>query len=571
MRCEESLESPILKRVPAGTVTEVLALGRGFTDRRVCVREADGSKGWVSLVAQDLTPLWREAPRLEFRGASSSSPSPEPLQAPKEAAGGIRKEANHAVESLELLEVPEGAAGAPHVEARHATEEGPLSEPDTARVQFEEATLPTPLLGTLAPPQEDAGCSRPEASPLAHPGADKAPDGERGPGELQGGACRPGSWLESVSTSVLRAEESLESELLERMPAYSIVQLLGVGSDPEGRRVRVRTSSSLEGWVSLVSQNRTPLWRPLQCEASVVMGGCIEVRPYTPADRQRIFEIERGSFAECEHSLEMWLGRSALPGSRCFVDVAVAGGSMVVGYIAWVQQELDGGEERPHFLNILSLAVAPSHRGLRVGEQLLRWAQEKGVLRFPACLFAVLHVRTDNLSAQRLYKRNGYWPMTVMRQYYGDCDALEMLRELPALQGRVTDPAIVLQMASMGFPREDVESLLRLCQGNPARAVALLLGDLPYFFPEAPRSQTTAGESKAWAHLLQQEIQQVQGLEVHMPGTRWVPAAEHARARRPAPSAAPPAASPARLPPPMVLAAQRYAAQQNAALKGGGR
>jgi ribosomal protein S18 acetylase RimI-like enzyme len=57
-------------------------------------------------------------------------------------------------------------------------------------------------------------------------------------------------------------------------------------------------------------------------------------------------------------------------------------------------------------LNLHDLAVAPSHRGKGVGRRLL--AAVEDAARAAGCCKVTLEVRTDNLTAQKLYRALGY-------------------------------------------------------------------------------------------------------------------------------------------------------------------
>lgn len=87
--------------------------------------------------------------------------------------------------------------------------------------------------------------------------------------------------------------------------------------------------------------------------------------------------------------------------------------------------------------DIMTLAVAPGHRGQGLGdrlvEALLARAQDRGAGS------VMLEVRADNEPARRLYARHGFREVSVRRRYYqpGDVDAIVMRRGLDSVGGDV--------------------------------------------------------------------------------------------------------------------------------------
>lgn len=138
----------------------------------------------------------------------------------------------------------------------------------------------------------------------------------------------------------------------------------------------------------------------------------------TADDIDAVLEIERASFTT------PW-SRAAFAAEVADNDLAYylvgeADGA-VVGY-AGVWIILD----EAHVTNI---AVLPAYRGQGLGEQLLTalmaYAKKRGALSM------TLEVRVSNEGAQRLYRRLGFMPRGIRKQYYSDTkeDALIMWKE----------------------------------------------------------------------------------------------------------------------------------------------
>lgn len=202
------------------------------------------------------------------------------------------------------------------------------------------------------------------------------------------------------------------------------------------------------------------------------------VRPYWKEDYQVLREIELSSFGPTEWLLDTWVRLATSASHSCFVDVAVVR-ERVVGYIAWAREFRDNPmSNTPELVAIMSLAVEPSWRGRRIGEQLLRRVEEDS-RKFEDAEFISLHVRKDNPQAQRLYVRFGFRRIAIVTNYYGDCDAWVMKRELPRAHERQVSATHIAELVSLGFARDDVERSLRWTWSNVNLALDLLTGDVP--------------------------------------------------------------------------------------------
>jgi len=146
-------------------------------------------------------------------------------------------------------------------------------------------------------------------------------------------------------------------------------------------------------------------------------------------DRQNeVFRIERESFDGIEKCLEVWLKRALGLEASLFVDIAVDRSDNVVAYCVWTVTREDLADYE--LLSVLSLAVAPESRGQGIGAKMLKWAEEKGKLRFPRASHITLHVRVDNDSALRLYERCGFTVKSHMPDFYDNADGYCMAKSL---------------------------------------------------------------------------------------------------------------------------------------------
>ncbi len=108
----------------------------------------------------------------------------------------------------------------------------------------------------------------------------------------------------------------------------------------------------------------------------------------------------------------------------------------VVGYGGfWVV--LDEG-------HITNIAVHPAHRrrgvGMAILENMMQYAANLGIN------WMTLEVRASNISAQLLYKRNGFIKVGRRPKYYGDEDAFLMVcEELPGADPDFADDAAIVR------------------------------------------------------------------------------------------------------------------------------
>lgn len=83
--------------------------------------------------------------------------------------------------------------------------------------------------------------------------------------------------------------------------------------------------------------------------------------------------------------------------------------------------------EREHIGYVDTLEVLPAYRRHGVAHALLTFAQE--TLRLAGCRHMLLHVASNNLAAQALYRKHGYKRRDMIANFYPDgTDALLLIR-----------------------------------------------------------------------------------------------------------------------------------------------
>eukprot|EP00930_Biecheleria_cincta_P066224 TRINITY_DN5227_c0_g2_i1.p1 TRINITY_DN5227_c0_g2~~TRINITY_DN5227_c0_g2_i1.p1 ORF type:complete len:631 (+),score=176.81 TRINITY_DN5227_c0_g2_i1:76-1968(+) len=92
--------------------------------------------------------------------------------------------------------------------------------------------------------------------------AKEAAEASKPPSEHANARYSSGMILESVATTIMRAAEDMDSDIVLRLAANSLVQVLEIGTGPTGKRVRVRArAGGEEGWVSVIAQNGSLLFK----------------------------------------------------------------------------------------------------------------------------------------------------------------------------------------------------------------------------------------------------------------------------------------------------------------------
>jgi len=148
----------------------------------------------------------------------------------------------------------------------------------------------------------------------------------------------------------------------------------------------------------------------------------VRLREMTWQDIPVLAGLDRKLFADDAWDEPTWWAELAGRPRRDYV-VAVEG-ERVLGYAG-----LDHG---PDVSDVMTIAVAPGHRGRGVGDELMTELTRRGTGAGAGAL--MLEVRADNAAALRLYERHGFEQVGVRRRYYqpGDVDAVIMRRRVGA-------------------------------------------------------------------------------------------------------------------------------------------
>ncbi|HTP17893.1 MAG TPA: ribosomal protein S18-alanine N-acetyltransferase [Streptosporangiaceae bacterium] len=154
---------------------------------------------------------------------------------------------------------------------------------------------------------------------------------------------------------------------------------------------------------------------------------CPALRPMTMADIPGVLDLEHALFGQEAWSWQMLAGElRQQPASRYYLVADDAG--LIAGYAGL----LAAG----HQADVLTLGVAAGRWGQGIGSALLAALLAEAARRGATEVF--LEVRTDNIRAQRLYRRYGFTEVGIRKGYYqpSGADALVMRRA-----GRAGGPA----------------------------------------------------------------------------------------------------------------------------------
>ena len=141
-------------------------------------------------------------------------------------------------------------------------------------------------------------------------------------------------------------------------------------------------------------------------------------------DIDACLELEHELFTDDAWSPELFWSELAQHESRHYlvaVDDSAGDGGAVVGYAGLAVADDEG--------YVQTLGVVGTHQRRGIGAQLLAAlvdeAADRGARRIG------LEVRTDNVAAQKLYRRFGFAPVGVRRGYYqpSGADALVMMTD----------------------------------------------------------------------------------------------------------------------------------------------
>ena len=141
------------------------------------------------------------------------------------------------------------------------------------------------------------------------------------------------------------------------------------------------------------------------------MSAPIFIRPFRLQDFPRLLEIEDACFGEDGYDRKLFAGFYRKRG--CPFIVALEAGK-VCGYML----TCIGGRSARYRAEIISIAVAPEHRGKGISKILMdatiRRVRRQGVIRLN------LMVKVTNAPAIALYEKYGFELGRIWRQYYED-------------------------------------------------------------------------------------------------------------------------------------------------------
>jgi [ribosomal protein S18]-alanine N-acetyltransferase len=144
------------------------------------------------------------------------------------------------------------------------------------------------------------------------------------------------------------------------------------------------------------------------------------LRTMTPADIDAVLVLEHELFGEEAWSRQMLEGELAgQPRSRYYLVAEDDG--RITGYAGLLVAKTQA--------DVLTIAVAADHWGRGTGSALLEALLAEAARQ--GCTEIFLEVRTDNMRAQRLYRRYGFVEIGIRKGYYqpSGADALVMRRD----------------------------------------------------------------------------------------------------------------------------------------------
>lgn len=138
-----------------------------------------------------------------------------------------------------------------------------------------------------------------------------------------------------------------------------------------------------------------------------------EIRAMTPADLMAVVELERDIYPQ-PWSMRVFEEELALS-NRTYLVAELPGGGLL-GYGGFLLVEDDA--------HVTTLAVGEPARGRRLGTHLMIALVAAALARGARHL--TLEVRVSNTAAQALYRRFGFAPVGLRKNYYRNEDAMVM-------------------------------------------------------------------------------------------------------------------------------------------------
>ncbi|MDW8320039.1 MAG: ribosomal protein S18-alanine N-acetyltransferase [Armatimonadota bacterium] len=144
------------------------------------------------------------------------------------------------------------------------------------------------------------------------------------------------------------------------------------------------------------------------------------IEPMQAEDVPPIMDIERMCFRTPWHENAFY--NELYHRSACYLAAKVNG--RVVGYAGmWVIMDE---------AHITTLAVHPHYRRQHIGERLLLALLEYAIAR--RARHATLEVRENNVAAQRLYSKYGFYTVAIRKGYYADTGENALIMWTPDMQ-----------------------------------------------------------------------------------------------------------------------------------------
>lgn len=149
------------------------------------------------------------------------------------------------------------------------------------------------------------------------------------------------------------------------------------------------------------------------------MNECVLIiRNFKREDMDSILIIENKSFPEKQRYSRKVFERLYRENPGLFLVADLCG--KIIGYIIASHIE--------DFGHIVSIAVHPDYRNRGYGSKLLEAVEER--LLSKGVKLITLEVNVSNNTAINLYKKHGYEPVKLLKNYYGDEDALLMIKRI---------------------------------------------------------------------------------------------------------------------------------------------
>ena len=160
------------------------------------------------------------------------------------------------------------------------------------------------------------------------------------------------------------------------------------------------------------------LWRLMESHLSSTM----QLRKYSPADFQRLWELDQKCF-----SSEIAYSRREL--------AHYLRSKMAICVVGWQKQQIVGfvvGHHDPRgFGHVVTLDVDPSARKAGIGSNLMRAIEQR--FQDANCKSILLEVAVNNRPALGFYKKHGYSVLKTLPRYYpGEVDGLLMGKRISA-------------------------------------------------------------------------------------------------------------------------------------------